>query len=438
MLSITLALLIINLALLIFVIYNQRSQGIQLKKNAEQFDNEALLLRIQHQFDNHASQSNKLFLSELTNFKDKLYENQLKSQNDLHALLSTFEHQNQERTENSGHRLKVQLIESIGALQKQIQDSLVSHQKTLGQHFEQLNQTTETRLHQIGEKVETKLQQGFEKTSQTFTDIVKRLALIDDAQKKIHDLSSNVVSLQEILQDKRSRGAFGEIQLSHLLQNSLPPNGYALQYTLANQTRVDAMLFLPKPSGHISIDAKFPLESYKVLSDISLPSSERQKAQLQFKQDIKKHIQDISQKYIIPGETSDGAIMFIPAEAVFAEIHAHYPDLIESAYHHKVWLTSPTTMMAILTTASAVLKDSATKEQVHIIQKHLKDLSGDFNRFEKRMDNLAKHLQQANVDVEQVHTTAKKISGRFAKIEKVELDHLQAQKPSLTTEDDEL
>jgi DNA recombination protein RmuC len=137
--------------------------------------------------------------------------------------------------------------------------------------------------------------------------------------------------------------------------------------------------------------------------------------------DIRKHIQDIAEKYIIPGETTDGAVMFIPAEAVFAEIHAHYPDLVESAHRAKVWLVSPTTMMAILTTARAVLKDAATRQQVHIIQQHLHLLATDFERFQKRMDNLAQHIAQAHADVEQVHTSAKKITKRFGQIEQVEL-----------------
>lgn len=379
---------------------------------------------LQNLFSQQSNQLEISFAKHLAQFKEGLFENQLKSQNDLHALLSKFDHQTQERDANTSHRLKQQLTETLNALQIQIRDALSQHVKAMDNQFEKLNKTTESRLNHIGEQVENKLQKGFEKTSETFTDIVKRLALIDDAQKKIHDLSSNVVSLQEILQDKRARGAFGEIQLNHLLENTLPPNGFALQYTLPNQTRVDAMLFLPEPSGHIAIDAKFPLDSYKQFTDIELPQADRVKARAQFKQDIKKHIQDISQKYIIPDETSEGAIMFIPAEAVFAEIHAHFPELVELAWQSRVWLTSPTTMMAILTTASAVLKDSATKEQVHIIQRHLKDLSIDFGRFEKRMDNLAKHLQQANVDVEQVHTTAKKITSRFAKIEKVEIASL--------------
>lgn len=286
---------------------------------------------------------------------------------------------------------------------------------------EQIQETLHKRLTEISGQVETRLNKGFEKTNETFTDVVKRLALIDEAQKKITELSSSVVSLQEVLNDKRSRGAFGEAQMMLQVRNALPENCFEEQFKLSNGTRVDCMLFLPEPTGNLAIDAKFPLDSYKTMMDTSLSKADRTGAERQFKQDIKKHINDIADKYIIPGETSDGALMFIPAEAVFAEIHAHQPELVEEAQRRRVWMVSPTTMMAVLTTARAVLKDSATRKQVHLIQEHLVRLSADFDRFRKRMDNLSKHIQQANRDVEEVNTSARKISSRFEKIEKVEL-----------------
>jgi DNA recombination protein RmuC len=252
--------------------------------------------------------------------------------------------------------------------------------------------------------------------------VLTHLTRIDEAQKKITELSSNVVSLQEVLSDKRSRGAFGEVQLSALVRNVMPESGFALQHTLSNSRRADCVLFLPDPTGNVVIDAKFPLESYQRMLDDTLAESDRQQAKRQFKTDIKKHMEDIAARYIIPGETSDGAVMFIPAEAVFAEIHAHFPDLVEEAFRKRVWLVSPTTMMAILTTARAVLKDAATREQVHIIQDHLRALSKDFGRFKNRMDNLAKHIGQAHQDVSDVNISARKISSRFERIEKVELE----------------
>lgn len=293
---------------------------------------------------------------------------------------------------------------------------------------QKLIETSERRLDEISGKVEERLDKGFEKTSKVFQDVLKRLVEIDKAQEKIAELSGNVVSLQEVLSDKRSRGAFGEVQLSALISNMMPENGYSLQHTFGNGVRADCVLFLPEPTGTICIDSKFPLESYQRMTDTTLGDADRKTAEQQFRQDIKKHIKDISSKYIIPGETSDGAVMFIPAEAVFAEIHGHYPDLVEEAQRARVWLASPTTMMAILTTARAVLKDAATRKQIHIIQEHLVALSQDFSRFQDRMDKLAAHIDQANRDVVDVNKSAKKITSRFTKIEKVELegDDLQA------------
>lgn len=325
------------------------------------------------------------------------------------------------------------LLQGFDLLQKSLQNHLLGsreenrnillqNSKELSSRVEKLTQETAQHLKEISGQVEKRLSDGFEKTTATFADVVKRLALIDEAQKRITELSSNVISLQEILSDKRSRGAFGEVQLSALIRNVLPENTFSLQHTLTNGKRVDCFLFMPKPTGNIAIDAKFPLESYRILTDIKLSDIERQTAEQQFKVDIRKHIQDISEKYIIPGETSDGAVMFIPAEAVFAEIHAHHPDIIELAQKSRVWMTSPTTMMAILTTLRAVLKDEATKEQVHLIKEHLSALAKDFGRFQNRFDDLATHITQAQKDVEQVHVSAKKITSRFNKIEKVEFD----------------
>jgi DNA recombination protein RmuC len=290
----------------------------------------------------------------------------------------------------------------------------------LAEQVKQLTQSIDQRLKDIAGQVERRLSEGFEKTNQTFTDIVKRLALIDDAQKKITELSTNVVSLQEVLADKRSRGAFGEVQLTALIRNVMPEQHFSLQHTLSNGRIADCVLFLPKPSGNIVIDAKFPLESYKKMTDPQFGPEERKLAQRQFKLDIKKHINDIADKYIIANETADGAIMFLPAEAIFAELHAYHADIVEEAYRRRVWLTSPTTLMAVLTTARSVLKDDATRRQIHLIQEHLVKLAEDFDRFRGRFDNLAKHIDQAATDVKQIHTSAHKISSRFSQIEKVE------------------
>ena len=332
------------------------------------------------------------------------------------------------------HMLQQTTQQGLQTLSQQITSTLEQHNQSSMEKIQNLTQTTRQRLQDIGQRVDQQLAAGFEKTTATFGDVMKRLTIIDQAQQKITELSGNVVSLQEVLTDKRARGAFGEVQLESLVRQVLPKAHYAMQQTLSNGKRVDCLLQLPDPTGRVAVDAKFPLESFRTMHDHGLEQALRQRAQQQFKQDIKKHIKDIASKYIIPGETSDGAILFVPAEAVFAEIHAHHYELVELAQQARVWIASPTTMMAILSTARAVLKDAATREQVHIIQKHLHGLNKDFNRFQKRMDNLSRHIQQAQQDVTEVHTSSQKISSRFAKIEAVQLQPLHDEAPQAVTD----
>ena len=308
------------------------------------------------------------------------------------------------------------------SIEKRLGEMSQSNIEKMADSNKKMQELLHQRLKEISGQVEKRLDKGFEKTTETFTNVVSRLAKIDEAQKKITELSSNVVSLQEVLSDKRSRGAFGEVQMASLVRNMMPENSFSLQHTLSNGTRVDCMLFLPEPTGNLPVDSKFPLDSYKRMMDNDSAESDRQAAERQFRQDVKKHLKDISEKYIIPGETSDSAIMFIPAESVFAEIHAHQPELVEESHRKRVWMVSPSTLMAVLTTVRAVLKDAATRKQVHLIQEHLVGLSQDFGRFRKRMDDLSTHIRLANDDVNKVNTSAKKISSRFEKIEKVELE----------------
>ena len=313
------------------------------------------------------------------------------------------------------------LTTGMAAMAQQVSAAFRASSDELGKRVEGLTQTTDSRLKEISGQVERRLAEGFEKTTETFTKVLEHLSRIDEAQKRITELSSNVVSLQEVLTDKRSRGAFGEVQLAGLVRNLMPEGSFSLQHTLSNGTRVDCLLTLPEPTGNVAIDAKFPLESFQSMMDNDLAETDRARASRQFRLDIRKHIRDIADKYLIPGETADGAVMFLPAEAIFAEIHAHFPELVDEAQRARVWLVSPTTLMAVLTTARAVLKDEATRRQVHIIQDHLRRLSEDFGRFRQRMDKLAVHIRQAHEDVKQVNTSAQKISTRFHDIDRVEL-----------------
>ncbi len=339
-------------------------------------------------------------------------------------LLRELSGQKEQLNQNQNQALE-QLINHLNkatqASREELSKSLTQSSEQMAKRIEALTQNTDLRLKEISNGVEKRLSEGFEKTTKTFSDILQRLALIDDAQKKITELSNNVVSLQEVLNDKRSRGAFGEVQLNGLIRNVLPEQSFKLQHTLSNGKIADCVLFLPKPTGNVVVDSKFPLESYRTMMDVEQGEFERKNAQRQFKIDIKKHINDISDKYLIDNETADGAIMFIPAEAIFAEIHGHQSELVDYANKKRVWLASPTTLMAILTTARSVLKDEATRTQIHIIQAHLSHLSQDFDRFKGRFANLAKHIDQAASDVKQIHTSANKISTRFEKIEQVEL-----------------
>lgn len=326
-------------------------------------------------------------------------------------LLEKFHKQTQDTNDNQKQQLTL--------IHTTFREILTHNTETLTKRVDGLIQLVDNKLLQINNQVNQRLNEGFEKTTETFTNIVTRLALIDDAQKKITELSTNVVSLQQLLADKRSRGAFGEVQLKNLITNMLPAENVAFQHTMSNGTRCDCLLLLPPPTGNIVIDAKFPLENFYKFSNHELASVERQKASQLFRQDIKKHIQDIANKYIIPTETADGAIMFIPAEAIFAEIHSQFQELVIYAQQQKVWLVSPTTMMAILTTASSVLKDTATKNHINVIKIHLAHLAKDFSRFDERMQKLATHIDLAHNDIQQVHTSAKKISKRFQQIEQV-------------------
>ncbi len=305
--------------------------------------------------------------------------------------------------------------------QKLIQESFRNATLHLAGSVEALEKKVDARLEQISGRVSERLDEGFKKTNETFVSVMARLATIDEAQKKIDGLTTNVVSLQELLGDKRSRGAFGEVQLEGLVRNILPPQAYAMQYTLPNGTRADCVLKLPEPTGLVAVDAKFPLENYHRMFEGSEP--ERAQAARLFKADIKKHVDDISGKYILQNVTSDGAVMFVPAEAVFAEIHAHHPDVVDYAMQRRVWVVSPTTLMAVLNTARAVMKDVETRKQVHIIKEELGKLGKDFGRFDERMRKLADHIRQANKDAEDVQISSRKITEQFARIERVELDH---------------
>lgn len=294
----------------------------------------------------------------------------------------------------------------------------------MAQSIESLTKTVNDRLEKITGQVHERLDEGFKKTNETFANVMARLATIDEAQKKIDGLTTNVVSLQELLGDKRARGAFGEVQLEALVRNILPPDAFEFQATLPGNVRADCVLKLPEPTGLVAVDSKFPLENYHRMFDGDMGDTDRRLATSAFRTDVKRHVDAISGKYIIPGVTSDGAVMFLPAEAVFAEIHAYHPELVAYAQERKVWIVSPTTLMAVLNTARAVLKDVETRKQIHVIKDALGKLAKDFNRFDDRMQALARHIEQAGNDVKDVQVSSRKISAHFRKIEAAKVDEL--------------
>ncbi|MFZ5511259.1 MAG: DNA recombination protein RmuC [Pseudomonadota bacterium] len=314
------------------------------------------------------------------------------------------------------------LAEQARADRELLQSGLAAASSQLAAAMDQLTRSVNERLEAISGKVNERLDEGFRKTNETFVSVMARLATIDEAQKKIDGLTSNVVSLQELLGDKRSRGAFGEVQLEALVRNVLPPGSFEFQYTLPNNFRADCVLHLPEPTGMVAVDSKFPLENYHRMFDAQASELERRQAQSAFRTDLKKHIDAIASKYIIANVTSDGAVMFVPAEAVFAEIHAYHGEVVSYAQHKRVWIVSPTTLMAVLNTARAVLKDVETRRQIHVIKDALGKLSKDFARFDERMQKLATHIKQAHDDVQDVQISSRKITGQFQRIEGVELD----------------
>jgi DNA recombination protein RmuC len=400
------------------------------------------LLFMQRQLPAHASQvleqQHRAMLSDLHDGLNKQGDRLIASQTDLSEHLRKAVAEELRATRDAVHALQARqealrtellaqtlakLAEQGRADQELIQNSFRNATQHLSGSVEALAKSVDSRLEQISGKVSERLDEGFKKTNETFVSVMARLATIDEAQKKIDGLTTNVVSLQELLGDKRSRGAFGEVQLEGLVRNIMPSQAYAMQYTLPNGTRADCVLKLPEPTGMVAVDSKFPLENYHLMFSAASPA-ERTVAERQFKADIKKHVDDIAGKYIIPDVTSDGAVMFIPAEAVFAEIHAHHPEVVDYAMQKRVWVVSPTTLMAVLNTARAVLKDVETRKQVHIIKDELGKLGKEFGRFDERMKKLADHIRQAHEDAQDVRTTSQKISKRFTSIEQVDLNHL--------------
>ena len=320
------------------------------------------------------------------------------------------------------------IMERIGKIEtntiKELSEFKINIIKNMNENFDHINEMMEYRLTVMNEKVNERLDENFTKTNKTFTSILERLSKIDEAQKKIDNLSTDIVSLQSILTDKKTRGIFGEINLNHILTNIFGENNnkiYQLQFLLPNNTIADAVLFAPKPLGTIAIDSKFPLENYRIMVDRTKSKAEREQGEKRFKIDVKKHIDAISSKYIIQGVTSTQAIMFLPAEAIFAEINAYHTELIEYANKKRVWLTSPTTLMSTLTVIQVLLKNIERDKYSSIIHEELNKLGIEFTRYKERWNKLSKSIETVGKDIENINITTDKITKRFESISSVNI-----------------
>ena len=298
--------------------------------------------------------------------------------------------------------------------------------KVIAMDFEVMNQTIEKRMNQINDKVNEKIDKNFEKTNKTFNDVLTRLTKIDEAQKNIDDLSKDIINLQSVLTDKKSRGTFGEVNLNYILTSVFGEKKvvYDIQHKMPNGSIADAILFAPEPLGTICIDSKFPLENYERMTDKTLSKAERELAEKMFKTDVKKHIDAIGDKYIINGVTSDEAIMFMPAEAVFAELNAYHPALLKYAYERKVWICGPTTLMSTLSTIGMILKNIERDKYTQVIHDELNKLGVEFKRYKDRWDKLSRSIDTVSNEVKDIHTTTDKISKKFDSISSVDMEAL--------------
>ena len=311
-----------------------------------------------------------------------------------------------------------QLAESQAASQSRMAEVLRAQEREIAKKLEE-------RLADVTRRVGEGLEKTHKSTEATMGDLKERLAVIDRAQKNITELSTQVDGLQSILANKQARGAFGEIQLNDLITQALPPSAYAFQAVVGGNRRVDCLLTLPNPPGAIAIDAKFPLEAYHTLQAAG-SDGEREAARRQLSQAVTAHVRDIAEKYIVPGETAESALMFLPSEAVYAELHANLPQVVQDAFRRRVWIVSPTTLMATLNTVRAVLKDASMREQAHVIQAEVARMLDDVGRLDDRVGKLERHFAQATDDIRQIRISTDKVTKRGERIQEVEMEQPSA------------
>ncbi len=339
----------------------------------------------------------------------------------LGALIAVF------FTRRSGGKIE-QYLADMSQQQTQMQGRLSQFSEDAANREEKLRHSLDQRLDQVSHKVGQSLSENQERSTQNLKNLHERLALIDRAQKNIETLASEVSGLQNILSNKQSRGAFGEKQMQDLIENFLPPSAYSFQAKLSNNKQVDALIHLPGDQGHVAVDSKFPLESWKRLMEAT-SEADKLTASRDFRRDVNVHIKAIADKYLIFGETYEIALLFLPSEAIYAELHTNFTDLVDKGFAQKVMIVSPTTFMATLHTMRAVMKDAAMREHAHTIQKEVGMLSDDVGRLSQRTEKLRAHFAMANKDVDDILTSSRKniltssrkINSRSEKIGKLEL-----------------
>lgn len=417
MIYVLLIIMIISVIINVIVLIKNKKYNIQdiLKNNFNEYNKE--MLNIKYDLTN--------FLTKTINdsYKEILKEMYTSREENLKLIssnLSIIRESVELKLENEFKKVR----ESF----KENNDNLLKISNQFRESERNINETISKNLDVINKKVEERLNEGFKETNKTFLSIIERLSKIDEAQKKIESLTNNIVSLQDILNDKKARGTFGEVQLGVILNSSFGENNskvFKLQHKLSNDTIVDAYLHMPEPNGDIAIDSKFPLENYRVMKDNEISEEKRVLATKLFKQDIKKHIDAISSKYIIEGETSSQAIMFVPSEAVFAEINAYYDELVDYANQKRVLITSPTTLMALLKVIMVVHKDSELNKNAKYLFKELEILGKDFKLYSKRWESLQKDIDKVTQDVKEINTTTNKLSNKFDKIQNGRINYLE-------------
>ena len=394
---------VINLGLLLLVLFRKNKSNIDaIKPELKEVSNDIALKMMAQQGET------KVYLAQ------QIGENNEK----MLSLYSNFSKGLVELINKEEAELKEHIAKQIGENNTKM---LMMYNNFSKEVTERLNKA----ILELNEKVDMRLNEGFKKTNETFQGILERITKIDEAQKKIEQLSTNIISLQDILSDKKSRGCYGEVQLHTILASVFGDKNdkvYQLQYTLPNSSIADSILRCPEPLGMVCIDSKFPLENYQRMMDRTISDFERDGYEKAFKSDVKKHIDAISSKYIIKDITSDQAIMFLPAEAIFAEINAYHPDLVAYAQKKRVWLTSPTTLIATLTTIEVILKNIERNKYTQVIHQELEKLSVEFARYRSRWDSLSKSIIKVNKEVEEINTTTEKITKKFEQINKVELE----------------